>query len=764
VISHRALWKNWQLQAVVVLLLFSFRSAQAQILDPLVQKFDAPPAAPAKPTPDDGLTGDGFYLEADTIDQDEDNHRTTARGSVEARYHGRVVRADEIQYDSDSGVITARGRVKIVNADGTALFADAITLDKDMTEGIALGFSTRLQGNVKIAAASAKRGGEQVTELDQVVFTPCIVCTDGGRGAPTWSIRAAKVVENHKRHTLHFERAVVQVKGIPLLYFPALTIADPTLARKSGFLLPLVVFSGERGFSYEQPYYQVISSSQDITLIPQINSKVNPFLNLDYRKRFYSGDIDIRAGYTYESDFTSGGEKFGNDTSHSYILSSGIFKPSEDWQIGFTGEQTSDKLLFQKYSIGNVFETRGLYAADDQRLISQAYAVRQDQLSYFSVAALEIQGLRSTDVQSSIPIVGPLIEGRWELAPPVLGGRLRLDASAAVLTFDQSPENPPPPNADSRRATIQSDWQRTFTLSNGLRLEPFLKARADLYNLTYLTPPPTEETVGRAFGTAGLNITYPLIRQSAGISYILEPIAQIAISPNASQTSRIPNDDSVIFQFDDTNLFDTNRSPGYDIYEGGQSITLGGRVTALLADGRSASLLLGRRFAAGSDPVIASSTGLQTALSDYILAAYANPVHGVQLFSRLRLDSDTFQVNRLETGAEFATERVTGYVSYLYERQPPSGNSVDASPGTSVNSLDIHAEAYVTRHWGLTSYAILNSGTWRRQEFGIVYRDDCLRFEAIYRHDQTFNGTLGPSSSVVLRLTLATLGNSGYIH
>jgi len=45
---------------------------------------------------------------------------------------------------------------------------------------------------------------------------------------------------------------------------------------------------------------------------------------------------------------------------------------------------------------------------------------------------------------------------------------------------------------------------------------------------------------------------------------------------------------------------------------------------------------------------------------------------------------------------------------------------------------------------------------------GIVYRDDCIQVEVVYRRDQTVNRTLGPSNTVVLRLTLATLGNSGY--
>lgn len=746
---------GWLCPIILVLTVLVAGTATAQILDPRVQAYNAPQPAPPKPPPEDGLAGGGLFLEADVLIRNEDDHTTVARGHVEARYRGRTLRADELRYDTRSETITARGNVKVVAADGTAQFADEISLDKDMSAGLAVAFSARLQNNVKIAAARARRDSPDITILERVIFTPCETCHDGGHGQPTWSIRAARVVENKKKHTLSFRHAVIQVKGVGVLYLPALTTADPTVPRKSGLLLPVVVFSGLRGFSYEQPYYQVLSPSADLTIIPQINTKVNPFLNLEFRKRFYSGDVDFRGGYTYESDFTSGGQKFGPDTSHSYILSSGIFKPTDYWQFGFTGEQTSDKLIFQKYSIGNVFETRGLYAADDQRLISQAYAVRQDPLSYFSVAALQIQGLRSTDVQANIPVVAPIVEGRWEIAPPVVGGRLRFGASAVGLTFDQGEEQPPGAYPNSARATFQTDWQTTVTFGNGMRLQPFLKGRADVYQLSYLTPPPADDTVGRVFGTAGMTVTWPFIRQASGVSYILEPILQGAVSPNASGASRIPNYDSVIFEFDDTNLFQTNRSPGYDLYEGGQSVTIGGRATALLADGRSAEFILGRRFAASSDPIIPARTGLQTALSDYVMAAYVTPIVGVRLYSRVRLDSSNFDLNRLEAGAEFSTGRAVGYISYLYERQSPEGNEV--------NSLDMHGEVFVTKHWGVTSYAILNNGTWRREDFGIVYRDDCLRVDAIYRHDQTYNGTLGPSSSVVLRLTLATFGGSGYM-
>jgi LPS-assembly protein len=391
-------------------------------------------------------------------------------------------------------------------------------------------------------------------------------------------------------------------------------------------------------------------------------------------------------------------------------------------------------------------------------LISQIYTVRQDANSYLSIAAISVQGLRSTDQQRTFPTIAPLIEGRWEDPNAILGGRLRVYGSAVVLTSDQSLSTTGAggqtliPGIDSRRATLQADWQRSFTFSNGLQVQPFLDGRADIYNVTNYPSAPSDATIGRGFGTLGANVSYPLVRRADGVTYILEPLAQIAISPNYTQDPRIPNEDSIDFSFDDTNLFYANRSPGFDLYEAGQSVTLAGRATAILDDGRSASVLIGRRLGFESSRSIPTLTGLQTPLSDWIFSADATPWRGVRMFSRLRLDSHNFSVNEAEVGAELNTARAEGSVSYVYEALSPLG--------VRVNSVDIHTALFPFRRWGVSNYIIIDGGAWRRREIGLVYRDDCLRVEVLYRHDETFNGTLGPSTSVLLRLTLATLGNT----
>src|SRR6202012_6266699 len=107
------------------------------------------------------------------------------------------------------------------------------------------------------------------------------------------------------------------------------------------------------------------------------------------------GQLDIRTGYTYNRDFDSQGRQFGDLTSRSFILGDGEFDLNNLWSWGFGVERTSDPLIFEKYSIPDVFnDERGLFSTDSQRLRTQLYATRQDTDSYFSIAFLSFQGLR----------------------------------------------------------------------------------------------------------------------------------------------------------------------------------------------------------------------------------------------------------------------------------------------------------------------------------------------------------------------------------
>jgi LPS-assembly protein len=382
---------------------------------------------------------------------------------------------------------------------------------------------------------------------------------------------------------------------------------------------------------------------------------------------------------------------------------------------------------------------------------------------------MSIQGLRPEDNDRTFPLIAPLIEARWEPDHNVLGGRARLRASAVALERDQAPGSPSGvriPGLDSRRVTGEADWRATWTTRGGLRASPFAELRVDAYSLDDLpSTAVASSSETRALAVVGVDFGWPLFRPIRNGVVVIEPLAQLALSPESDQivvgrtAAGEPiylDEDSQAFEFDESNLFRANKFPGFDLFEDGARLNVAGRASVFWNDGRRASLLVGRSFRDEMNDVFPARTGLRTTSSDWIVAADAQPMAGVSMFARARLDSESLEVRRAEAGANAYTKYGYGYVRYLRDELDLNGSERE--------NLDFGGEIYVTKHWGVTAYANrdLVQDAWIIRDLGVVYRDECTRLELVYRREDTIVGRLGPSESINLRLTLATLGGPIY--
>ena len=767
--------------------------------------------APAPPL--DGLAKNEVYLEADQLADDRESKVLTAQGSVEARVEGRTVRADKLVYDTKTGAAHAIGHVSIVQPDGTTVFGDDVQLDDQLRAGVAVGFSARLQNNVTIAAGAAIRRNESVNELKSAVYTPCAICKADGvtPKTPTYAIQASSIVEDHAHQVIYYRNAVVRVKGVPILWLPVFLTPDPSSERKSGFLPPRIGADRRRGVSVQTPYYWALSRSSDLTASLQVNSEVNPLLDVQYRQRLRRGFIDLRGGFTYEQLFDNNG-KYDDKTSRSYILSNGRYDFDRFWSAGFGAERVTDPTLFRRYDVRSVFANRGLYPADTDRLVSQVYTERTDPTSYVSVTALSFQSLRAFgqdalgrptfEGNKGFPIVAPLVEARYDAPMPILGGRMRLRGSAVALSRNEDvisvsdptglqPLGPQRLNGqlsavlpagsaaltydDSRRASARAEWRRDFILSNGIKLQPVVQLRGDVYSIGngVLTTSnglanssrrgDDVTTIGQ--GTAGFTASWPFIQTRGSSSLILEPIVQALVSPRLSPDRNIPNEDSVAFEFDETTLFTLNRFPGSDLYESGARFNLGVRANWLWGAGHTLNTTVGRVYRTEPDPTFTNSSGLSGRSSDWVATVQTSPITGTNFFLRTRLDSETLNVRRSEAGLDVGWRRLTASARYLYNE---SGFSIDANGITRIGRVEdatLSGEYFFRPNWGVTANVTrdLKLGTLPYAQVGLVYRDECVRLDIIYARDETYRAAIGASDSVSVRLTLATLGDTAPI-
>jgi LPS-assembly protein len=771
------------------------------------------PAATAPvPSGADGLAPEAVYIQADSAGRAGDVITAEGAGAdrVLARFRGATLRAGAVTYDLGLGIATADRQVEFSDPEGNVVFASHLELDSDLKAGAAVDFATRFRNGASLMASTAVRRSENVNELNYALFTPCPICdTDGNPTEPSIAIQAEKVVQDEALRAILYRNAVFRVGGVPVFYLPFFAHPDPTVERASGFLVPIPSYDEGRGLSLEVPYLHVVSPSEDWLISPQLNTDVAPLLNLQWRRRFTDGMIVARGGYTYErsfGDFDLDGDgdaesnvKYGDRTSRSYFLGHGRFDPAGPWRWGFTIERVSDKTLFDRYDVRDPYQDNGLYYGDQRRLISQLFAERQTARSYLSIAAFDLQSLRVTrfdpvtpalnefEADGALPVVAPLIEARWEPSGPVLGGRLRLRGSAVSLYRDNyvggpvlRPQIIPAgptlglPGVDSRRISGQAEWRRALISPLGVRWEPFVDVRADFYSVGDLPPMLglEEEAISRGRATAGLDISYPLFRSvGPGADLILEPMAQLSASTASDLDPRIPIEDSQTLELDESSLFRTDRFPGYDLYEGGLRLTIGTRATLRWNEGRQASLFIGRSYRAEEEPAFLTPvpdlpaqlydpTGLAAQTSDWVVQGSFSPSDRIRGWGHATIDASG-EVRRAETAVDGRWgRRNLATVSYIIDRSNPLAGPLNRN----YEFVQLSGQQFIYGNWGVAASGIadLERDIITRSEVGLLFDDDCFRFEIGYRRDNTRVRPTGPSEGVYVRLNLATFGGTGY--
>ena len=146
----------------------------------------------------------------------------------------------------------------------------------------------------KGTSSSSKNG---VTTIDKGIFTSC----KKNDHCPPWSIQADKVTYDKNKKLIYYDKALVKVYNIPILYFPKFFHPGPTVKRQSGLLVPHINNSNILGSSIQIPYFHVLSENKDFTFKPTFFDKDILMFQNEYRQQnknsFLITDFNITDGY-----------------------------------------------------------------------------------------------------------------------------------------------------------------------------------------------------------------------------------------------------------------------------------------------------------------------------------------------------------------------------------------------------------------------------------------------------------------------------------
>ncbi|SEW19627.1 LPS-assembly protein [Aliiroseovarius sediminilitoris] len=658
------------------------------------------------------------------------NTALIAQGNVVVLYEGTRLTASRVVYDKVTDNLSIEGPITISRADGTVLIADAAELSSDLRNGILKSARLVLNEQLQIAAAQINRVNDRYTQMTRVAASSCQVCK--ANPVPLWQIRADRVVHDEKARQLYFHGAQFLVADVPIFYLPRLRLPDPTLKRATGFLPPRIRTTSTLGVGLVAPFFLRLGDHADLTLSPFLAAKTTT-LELRYRQAFRAGDIEFSGAFSRDSVLP--------DQTRYYVFGEGEFALPRDYTLSFELQEVSDPAYLLDY---------GYSDQDRLRNAINVMRARRDEFVFGGITRYDT--LRESELPISDQLPFAQIDTFYErrFFPTWLGGEVRGNLSWQAH-FRESNEDIL--GRDMARLGAGLGWTRSWIGPSGLVIEAEAGVDANVYWIEQDSRFESEQSF--AAPSAGVTLRWPMSRVAAsGAVDILEPVAHVAWSKQVG--ADIPNEDSVFVEFDEANLFDLNRFPGYDRREDGARAAVGMSWTRHSPSGWAFTLAAGRVFRESGFDQFTDASGLAGDRSDWLLGAHVNFGGRFALQGRALLDDD-FGITKSETRAAYLADDFEFSAAHIWVIEDSAENRPDPT-----HELRLDGAYQISDFWRVSADGSfdLEAQQATRAGLGLRYQNECIFVDLSLSRRFTSSINVTPTTDFGFKVELTGFGGA----
>lgn len=732
-----------------------------------------------------------MLLEADQANYNSKTGAVEASGNVQIYYDGNTLTAQRVTVDQKTDRLSADGGVRITSPDGNIVQARSVEGDTKLENATMLGVRADTEQRTRIAAQEAQRTGGETTVFRKAVYTACQTCADlHPNKAPSWQIKAKEIEHDKTDRMLYYKDAALEFWGVPLLWTPYLSQPDPTVKRKSGFLIPTIINGSAIGTGARLPYFWALAPNYDVTTTLTPLSKQGLLVDAEARYRSLSGDMSVYGSGIFQSDPSAFSGTDGDRKFRGLIKTDGKYWINPEWSWGWDLGWSTDPTYASDYQqpvsgteIINQLFLNGLGDRNYFDFRGYAFRVLQQNQDMATIDPPEPFTPYGTYQQQKQPVVHPVMDYNGVFADPVWGGEASWKSNITSLTRDMT-DAFTVENTDGTyvtrfrgvsgtftRLSGNFQWRRQFIDDYGQTITPFTYVDASLYSLENVDSAVTQlennSVAGRIMPAIGVEYRYPWLITSKFGNQVIEPIAQIIARPNETYIGKLPNEDAQSIVYDDTTLFEWDKFSGFDRVEGGTRANIGmqytlqtpnyGALTAMV--GQSYNLAGQNSFAVADILDSTDDSGLQQDASDVVARLAFDTQLGLRLGSRFRFDATDFSMNRVEVAANATQGPLTTQLTYAFlGRQPGLGIDDDREEIHGAASLRVIDE---WRTFGSVRYDILNKQV-VGDGFGIGYDGESLSVSLALTEDRSGSSGLAVDRTAYLRIGLRTLGDLSY--
>lgn len=659
----------------------------------------------------------------------------TASGNVEIFYQGQRLRAGSLRYDRTADSLAIDGPITLEDGTGSLILADQAQLSGDLTEGVLRSARIVMNQQLQLAAQQIDRVGGRYTRLGRSVASSCQVCA--GNPTPLWEIRADQVVHDEVERQIYFQNATLRMGGVPVFYVPRLRMPDPTLDRARGVLTPSARTTSAFGTGIKVPYFIPIGDDKDLTLTPYFSTKNTRSLDLRYRQAFDSGWIELNGALSRD-------ELRPGDT-RGYAFAVAQFSMPQDFTLNLRVDTVTDPAYFYDYGM-----------EERDRLESRAELTRTRRNEYISARIIHFHSIRDEEPNSTIPsLVGDVTFHR-RFTGGILGGEagLRFQTHShrrtSSIPFDED-VGELDHGRDTSRVSLRLDWRRNWVLPAGILGTTLGELSTDFYSIEQDNVYGGSTT--RVHGGLAVELRWPWIKAGANASHLIEPIVQVVWAPD--DTADLPNEDSALVEFDESNLFSLNRFSGSDAREQGARLNLGVGYTRIDPTGWTIGATVGRVIREKDLGQFSEASGLNGKNSDWLAALQLTLDQGLILTNRMLFDDD-LSTSKAELRMDVDFDRFDLSASYIRVLADETENRDDP-----LSELTFDTRYQFTDAWAARTSARYDFEEERaaRAGVGVEFRNECMSVDLSLSRRFATSTSVKPSTDIGLSVDLLGFGS-----
>ena len=687
------------------------------------------------------ITNEGYTIEAQDIYLNKNkNIILSKKPAIITDIQKNKIFTENFEYQPNNNIFKSIGEVKVIDVSNNVYMFSQIYIDEKKRELIGSDskvffnqaeFKANEDNKPRIFSNSVSIKDKE-SKFIKSTFTTCDYRKDDK--CPPWELTAKEIRHDNIQKTIYYENAVIRVYNVPVFYFPILSYPDPTVKRRSGFLIPSYTDTKNLGSGINLPYFWAIGEDKDFTFQNKLYATEHPLLLGEYRQAFRDSNLHFDFGYTQGYKNSSALKQLG-DKSHffSRFVKKFQHNDTKESNLEINLQEVSNKKYLKLYRIkSNLVDNYEISTLENY--VNYNYFDNEQDL-FLDLRASIYTNISDT-YNDKYEYILPEINLNKSLYSDKFGSG-SFNTNIKIHNYDT--------NKYENFFVNDFNWTYDKTFSDfpydGKILTNLKNVNYESENVRELK----EDTSHEIYGALGYLASVDLIKPgNRNYNHLLKPKILLKYSPNHMKNETGEH------SLHRKNIFSLDRLNSSSNYEGGTSLTYGFDYNQ--TGPNKLNFTIGQIInEKKNNKNMPDSSSLDNRFSDIVGNFNYNKGDDFRIDYNYSLDQNVKETNYNEVNTDYTLGDIKFNINYLEE------NNTSDTKEYLKSTIEVKKGQNGLFSFSNKRNIITNSSEFYNLSY--EYINDCLRAGLVYRREFYNDSELEAENSLMFKVTLSPFGS-----